>query len=230
MTEPTTDPRRSPPLQQGDRLTRDEFERRYRAMPGVKKAELIEGRVYMPSPVSHRRHGQPHFLLSTWLGAYVAATLGVEGSDNATVRIDLDNAPQPDLLLRIATRGGQTRLADDGFLEGAPELVVEIAASSVSYDVHDKLEVYRRSGVREYVVWRSDDAALDWFALREGRYEPLAPAEPIVRSEVFPGLWLDREALLQGDLPALLATLRRGTASDAHARFAAALAAASASS
>ena len=44
-------PPRILPLEHGDHLTREEFERRYEAMPHVRKAELIEGVVYMPSPV-----------------------------------------------------------------------------------------------------------------------------------------------------------------------------------
>src|SRR4051795_9594200 len=84
-----------PPLQNGDRLTRDEFERRYDAMPGLKKAELIEGVVYMPSPVRLRRHGQPHLSLCTWVGVYEAATPGTIGADNSTARLDLVNEPQP---------------------------------------------------------------------------------------------------------------------------------------
>jgi hypothetical protein len=152
-----------PPLQNGDRLTRDEFERRYAAMPDVKKAELVEGVVYMPSPVSTENHGSPHFDLASVLGAYRMATPGVQGGDNATIRLDLDNEPQPDLFLRIAEEhGGQSRI-EDGYVVGAPELVAEIAASRVSYDLHDKLNAYRRNEVREYVVWRVLEREIDWF-------------------------------------------------------------------
>jgi hypothetical protein len=102
-------PQRVPELRAGDRLTRPEFERRYAAMPHVKKAELIEGVVYMPPPVSHEEHGRPHFHVIAWLGLYESATPGVEGSDNATVRLDLDNEPQPDGFLRIRPEfGGQS--------------------------------------------------------------------------------------------------------------------------
>src|SRR5215210_4815484 len=112
-----------PPLENGDRLTRPEFERRYEAMPHLKKAELIEGVVYMPSPVRHEGHGRQHHELSGWLMMYWVSTPGVEGSDNATIRLDLDNEPQPDLLLRLTTRG-QSQIDADGFIGGAPELVV----------------------------------------------------------------------------------------------------------
>lgn len=213
------------PLHNGDRLTRDEFERRYRAMPHVKKAELVEGVVYMPSPVSLTRHGEPHLHASAWLGTYVAATPGVSGADNATVRLDLDNEPQPDLMLRIDSAcGGQSRIDADGYVEGAPELVVEVTASRASYDLHDKLEAYRRNGVREYLVWRVDDRAIDWFVLRGSCFERHASDDGVVRSEAFPGLWLDPAALLRGDLQAVLATLALGTGSATHQALRATLA------
>lgn len=210
---------RAPELHAGDRLTRAEFERRYSAMPQVKKAELIEGVVYMPSPVS-RDHGGPHFSLIAWLGAYMLHTPGVEGFDNATIRLDLDNEPQPDAFLRIRPdRGGQSR-DDENYVGGAPELVAEVAVSSASYDLYDKLHAFRRNGVCEYVVWRVEDRAIDWFALREGRYDrmPLDPAG-VYRSEVFPGLWLDPAALVAGDLARVMAVLQEGLASPEHAEF-----------
>lgn len=212
---------RPPPLENGDRLTRAEFERRYEAMPQVKKAELIEGVVHMPSPVRHRRHGRPHVHLAGWLVAYEAATPGVEAGDNSTARLDLDNEPQPDLLLFIdPARGGQVRISPDDYIEGAPELVAEVAASNVSIALNAKLHVYRRNGVREYIVWRVLDGAIDWFILREGRYEGLQPGpDGVYRSEVFPGLWLDATALLRGDLAGVLAVVQRGAASPEHAAF-----------
>ena len=107
--------------------------------------------------------------------------------------------------------GGQARISDDDYVEGAPELVAEIAASSVSYDLGKKLHVYERNGVREYLVWRVQDREIDWFVLRDGRFEALAPGDDgILRSTVFPGLWLDRAALLRGDLAAVLAALQQG--------------------
>ncbi|WP_169977513.1 Uma2 family endonuclease [Tautonia rosea] len=210
-----------PPLENGDRLTRAEFERRYDAMPELKKAELIEGVVYMGSPVRLRNHGRPHSHLVTWLGTYEAATQGVFVADNATVRLDLDNEPQPDILLMIdPARGGQARISDDDYIEGAPELVVEIASSSVSLDLNAKLNVYRRSNVREYLTWRVLDGAIDWRVLQDDRYELISADEQgRLRSAVFPGLWLDPSALLRGDLNAVLAALGAGLASPEHAAF-----------
>ncbi len=209
-----------PPLQAGDRLTRAEFERRYQAMPHVNKAELIEGVVYLPSPVSTDEHGVPHAGIITWLGVYQASTPGVQVADNSTLRLDLDNEPQPDAFLRILPEfGGQSRTVG-GYVEQGPELVAEVAASSASYDLHDKLNVYRRNGVREYVVWRVWDRVIDWFVLREGRYEPLPQApRGLYQSEIFPGLWLDSSALLRGDLSGVLQRAQEGLASPEHAAF-----------
>ena len=214
-----------PPLENGDRLTRDEFERRFDAMPDLKKAELIEGVVFMGSPVRALAHGTPHADAVCWLNVYRAATPGVLIVDNASVRLDPENVPQPDVALLIdRTKGGQATLSDDDYIEGSPELVVEIAASTVSHDLHDKLDVYQRSGVREYLTWRVLDGAFDWRVLREGRYESIEPdADGLFKSEVFPGLWLDPSALLRGDLAAVLETLRRGAESPEHAAFAAQL-------
>lgn len=214
-----------PPLENGDRLTRAEFERRYDAMPGLKKAELIEGVVFMPSPVSFRRHGNPHFNVVGWLGQYSAATPGVAGGDNASVRLDMDNMPQPDaFLLVLPSHGGRVRISDDDYIEQAPELVVEVAASSVSFDLHTKFHVHRRNEVREYVVWRVDDRAIDWFVLREGRYERLPPGPTnLYRSEALPGLQLDPAALIRGDLMTVLEVARQGLATPEHAGFVAQL-------
>lgn len=224
---PDAEARRVPPLSSGDRLSRLEFERRYRAMPRVNKAELVEGVVYMPSPVS-AIHSEAHGQIITWLGSYCAATRGVRLSDNATVRLDPDNEVQPDALLRLSPdAGGRARVSQDGFVEGAPELIVEVSATSASYDMHDKLRVYRRNEIQEYIVWRVYDERLDWFELREGEYTPLAvDTDGVTRSRVFPGLWLAVEPLLAGDLPRVLVELQRGVASPDHTAFAERLASA----
>jgi Uma2 family endonuclease len=208
-----------PPLENGDKLTRHEFERRYHAMPNLKKAELIEGVVYVASPLRIKSHGEPHAYIMTWLGVYKAATPGIGFADNATVLIDTDNEPQPDALLRIET-GGQSRINKDDYVEGAPELIVEIAASSASYDLHEKLKVYRRNQVQEYLIWRVYDYQFDWFRLQQGEYIQLQPnADNIICSQIFPGLWLDKMALLGGDLGTVLAVLQQGLASPEHENF-----------
>jgi Uma2 family endonuclease len=210
-----------PPLNPGDTLSRAEFEQRYQAHPEIKIAELIEGVVYMPSPIRFGEHAEPHLWLATWLGVYVAATPGVRAGDNATDRLDFENEVQPDGLLRLeAALGGRSRLSEDSYLEGPPELIVEIAASSAAYDMHAKRRVYARNGVQEYVVAQMYEQRLDWFALREGVYETLTPGEDgILRSERFPGLWLQPAAFWSGDLAALLAVLQQGLASPEHTEF-----------
>jgi len=227
---PSSDP--VPPLENGDRLTSAEFERRYQAMPNGIRAELIEGVVYlMPSPVSARKHASPHSHLVWWLVQYHVGTSGLLSGDNGTLRLDLDNEPQPDaFLLILPEHGGQAKIDADDYVAGAPELVAEVASSSASYDLHAKLHAYRRNGVREYLVWRVADHAVDWFVLREGRFEPLpTDAAGRLRSEVFPGLWLDPAALLRGDLPAVNQALQEGLATPDHTAFVARLQVAGAS-
>ncbi|BAC89464.1 Uma2 family endonuclease [Gloeobacter violaceus] len=200
---------RGPILDSGDHLTRPEFERRYRQMPHLKKAELVEGVVFVPSPVRIGSHGRPHAHVVGWLTLYCAATPGVDIGDNATVRLDLDNEPQPDALLRL--EGGTSTISVDGHVEGPPELVAEIAASSASYDLHEKLRAYQRNGVQEYLVWRVEDRQIDWFTLQDGRYVLLpVDDESVIRSRVFPGLWLCVSALLNGELGTVFDWLQRG--------------------
>lgn len=221
-----------PALEPGDRLSREEFERRYHAMPELKKAELIEGVVYVPSPARLKSHGSPHADVNGWLFVYKAATPGVESAHNSTVRLDLANEPQPDAILLIEPQcGGQVRISDDDYVEEAPELVVEVASSSVSYDLGPKLEAYRRNGVREYVVWRVLDREIDWLVITEGQYRRLEPsADGIYKSELFPGLWLDRRALLERNHPRVIECVQLGLQSQEHAAFVQTLAAARAGS
>ncbi len=211
------------PLENGDRLTRCEFERRYTARPDIRKAELIEGVVHVPSPVRARGHAGPVGVVTTWLVTYGASTPGVSVLADATVRLDRDNEPQPDVLLRIESEAsGQSRLSADDYVEGPPELIVEVAASSAAYDLHDKLRVYRRNGVLEYVVWRVHDRAVDWFVLTDDEYRPQVPdAHGVLHSPNFPGLRLAVDALLAGDVTGVLSALQAGLGTPEHAAFAA---------
>ena len=216
-------PLAAPSLENGDRLTRPEFERRYAAMPQLKKAELIEGIVYMSSPLKYDEHAVPHSKVITWLSVYAASTRYTACADNATVRIDIDNEVQPDALLHIdAAAGGAAQVTPDGYLQGAPELIVEIAASSASNDLHDKFRVYRRAGVQEYAVWQVYERRFDWWALdsTNGDYLPLgADVDGIIRSKTFPGLWLNMTALISGNLADVLKSLQQGLNSAEHADF-----------
>jgi Uma2 family endonuclease len=210
-----------PPLESGDRLSRPEFERRYAAASHIKRAELIEGTVYVASPLRHAQHGRPHSRLMTWLGIYQALTPGVDLSDAPTVRLDLDNEPQPDAVLFIESKaGGQVRIDEEGYLVGAPELIAEIAASSAAIDLGSKKLAYRRNGVQEYIVWQSFEKRLDWFVLEAGDYTVLQPDESgILRSRLFPGLWLAVADLLMGRMAEVLQVVQAGLASEEHRQF-----------
>ncbi|MGH2416612.1 MAG: Uma2 family endonuclease, partial [Microcystaceae cyanobacterium] len=193
----------------------------YNLMPKLKKAELIEGIVYMPAALRFKSHGQPHGWILAWLGTYEAITPGVALGVEPTVRLDLDNEPQPDAVLLIDEEaGGQAHLSDDDYLEGAPELIVEIAASSAAIDLHAKKQAYRRNGVKEYIVWQVLDRQLSWFYLERGKYlEFSADTAGILRSQVFPGLWLALEELLAGNMQQVLAVLQMGLQSPEYAVF-----------
>ncbi|APB32659.1 Uncharacterized protein conserved in cyanobacteria [Gloeomargarita lithophora Alchichica-D10] len=207
-----------PPLENGDRLSQAEFERRYQAMPAVTHAQLIEGVVYMASPLRIKSHGEPHGDMIGWLGNYKVATPGVVLGIEPTVRLDPDNEPQPDAVLFIP--GRQATISSDDFIVGAPELVVEIAASSATIDLHAKKSAYARNQVQEYLVWRTLEQTLDWFRWVEGEYRAQTPdANGILQSQVFPGLWLDPFALVQGALAQVLAVLQQGISTPAHQEF-----------
>ncbi len=210
-----------PPLENGDRLTRAEFERRYEAMPEKVKAELIEGVVYMASPVRLKNNAEPHGRIMTWLGVYSAFTKCVNFGDNSTVRLDRDNSPQPDAVLYIKEEfGGNSYVSADDYLEGSPELVVEIASSTASYDTTEKKKIYRRSGVREYIIWRVADEEIDWFAWNEGDYAALSPDKNgVIESRFFGGLRLNIKAMLADDLQKVLNDLQKGLQSKEHKEF-----------
>ncbi len=192
-------------LENGDRLNRVEFERRYTAS-NIKKAELIEGLVYVASPLRFTPHAEPHGRIIGWLIAYQAIITGLKVGIEPTVRLDADNEPQPDaVLFRI---GGNAQVDEDGYITGAPELIVEIAASTVSYDLHAKKRIYERNGVKEYIVWRTLDQAIDWFVLENGKYVELVPdAAGVIHSREFEGLRLNVPAILNGDMSTVLKTL-----------------------
>lgn len=205
------------PLENGDQLTRHEFELRYH-MSDLRKAELIEGIVYVASPLRIKSHGEPHGNLITWVGTYKAVTPGLVLGIEPTVRLDLANEPQPDVVLFIP--GQQAVISDDDYIEGAPELIIEVAASSAAIDLHAKKQVYQRNQVQEYIVWRTLDQQLDWFRLQNNDDARIdLDRDKILRSQVFPGLWLDVEALLSNNLGQVLAVLQRGIQSPEHTEF-----------
>jgi Uma2 family endonuclease len=207
-----------PALENGDHLTQIEFSEIYRQRPDIKKAELIEGVVFMASPVS-LFHGSPHMRFSGLLVQYAANTPGLEMADNTSLVLDADNEVQPDLCLWIQA-SGKVQVTTDGTLIGAPELVVEIAHSSSSIDLHEKFRAYRRNGVQEYVVFEVKGQKTHWFSLQEGRYVTLIEDEQgILQSKVFPGLWFAPAHFWKGDLKGMLKVLQAGLESPEHAAF-----------
>jgi hypothetical protein len=200
-------------------LSRDEFERRYQAMPEGTRAELIEGVVSMPSPVRQEQHGGPHFDLITWR-TYSVFTPGVRGGTSSTIRLDMDNEPQPDGVLFIEpNRGGNAFIDADGYIAGSPELGAEVSASTGRIDMAGKFTAYRRNEIREHLIWRVEEKTLDWYVLRDN-YEGLQLSrEGYLKSETFPGLWLDPAALIRSDKARVHEVLQQGLTSPEPAEF-----------
>jgi Uma2 family endonuclease len=196
-------------LESGDHLTQAEFHRRYLARPDINRAELIEGVVYVGGRVPAREHGEPHASMAGWIGVYLmhVRNPALKSGSAPTVILDELNEVQPDAVLWWPKPGGP-RVNDEGIIEGPPQLIVEVAASSFSKDLHQKKEAYRRNKVREYVVWRVLDGAIDWFELRDGAYVLREPgADGIVESSQFPGLRLHVPSMLADDVTGVLAAL-----------------------
>lgn len=214
-----------PTLVNGDRMKQAEFHRRYETYPDDVKFELIGGTVYMASPL-RRPHGRYHPHFSTALALYEAATPGVEVLDNTTTILGDESEPQPDLELRVlGDHGGQSRETEDGYVQGPPELVAEIAHSTRGLAMNQKRADYEQAGVAEYLVLCVEEQELHWFDFRSEK--PIKPGgEGISRSRVFPGLWLDGAALLARNLPRVIAVVQQGIASRPHAAFVKRLAAA----
>jgi len=211
-----------PPLVRGDKLTRDEFLRRWEAMPQVKRAELIGGIVYMPSPLS-REHGDIEHHLSGLLWLYAVSTPGCKGGDDATWLMGADS-PQPDCHLRILPEHGGQSVEKGKYCAGAPELAAEVCLSSTSYDLNQKYDLYESAGVREYLTVLLHEREVRWFRLVEGKFQRMPPeTDGILRSTVFPGFWLDPQALLKEDMARMLTVLQQGLQSPEHAAFVAEL-------
>jgi Uma2 family endonuclease len=208
------------PLRNGEHLSRVEFERRWDATPEVSRAELIEGIVFMSPPITGT-HGSSHSRLFRYLDHYAEATPGVCSLLGTSLRLDNRNEFQPDCLLRVAAPPlARSSISADDYLEGAPELVAEVAVTSADYDAHEKREVYERMGIQEYLLWQVMDGRCDWLTLQDGKYNQLRPrADGISCSQVFPGLWIDLRGLLAGDGRRVAAALSRGLRSAEHAAF-----------
>ena len=208
-----------PPLVPGERLDRATFHARYEAMPPRTRAELINGVVYMTSPLGID-HGGTGPLVAYWLTSYRIKTPGVAVYENTTVILDDYAEFQPDYTARILPEFGGSTVDDDGYLRGAPELVVEVARSSRAFDLGAKKREYERVGVREYLVIALEPNGIHWDELVDGSYRVIEPeADGVHRSRVFPGLWLDADAFFRDDVERLPAILQRGLGTAEHADF-----------
>jgi hypothetical protein len=208
-----------PPLHNGDRLTQEEFHRRYEAYPEDVKFELVGGIVYMASPL-RRPHGTSSPKLSLVLSLYEAATPGTEVADNMTAILGEKSEPQPDLMLRLLTEcGGQSAYNEEQYLVGAPEWVGEVAHSSKAIDLGAKRKDYLIAGVQEYLVFCVEEQELVWFHFPSKR--KLKPdRHGVWKSKVFPGLWINGPALLERDSARLISTIQQGLATEEHTAFA----------
>lgn len=175
----------------------------------------------MAASVRRKHHGRPHSRLVALLFEYELETPGVEAGDNSTLQFGPDDDAQADAYLLILPEcGGQCRFTDDDYIAGGPELVVEVSSSSVPRDLKKKLPLYRNNSVREYVVWKTAEREILWFRLTDGEFAETSPDEGgVFRSSVFPGLWLDPAALIEGNLKQVMSVLRDGLASEEHAGF-----------
>jgi Uma2 family endonuclease len=208
-----------PLLREGDRLDSTEFLRRWEAMPDLKHAELIDGVVFsMPSPVG-LNHATICYRMSGWLCAYTDATPGCAGGVEATWIMGPVDVPQPDLCVRILREYGGQSGESGAYGSGAPELIVEVSGSTLSRDLGAKLELYRRAGVREYLSVLLNPQQVIWRELARGRYREIKPDEDgLLRSRVFPGLWLNSEAVWNAKKQ-MREAVQKGIASEGHAAF-----------
>ena len=213
----------SPLLSPGDHMTLEEFLDRWNQMPDLKRAELIEGTVYMPSPVS-LRHMSLDSRVQGLCSLYAMQTRGLQAGTNGTWLMAKSSAPQPDCSICILPEFGGRLTVKDGLASGTPEFVAEVCHSSRAYDLGPKLALYQSAGVDEYLAVLVEGRRFEWRVLVNGSYELLTPDAGVYRSRTLPGLWIDSTAFWNDDSPVLLQTLEQGLASQEHADFVARLA------
>ena len=191
-------------LENGAVMPRHEFHRLYAQRLELHRVELVEGVVYMPSPIKVEGHADAQALIMEWLATYTLSRPELRHTGPGTVLLDDQNEPEPDAML-YRVRPGRVV---GGYLKGAPELIVEIANTSASRDLHQKKAAYERNAVGEYIVWRVADELIDWFRLDHDRYVAAAPgADGIIESVQFAGLRLAVSAALAMDRAAVLRAL-----------------------
>jgi Uma2 family endonuclease len=201
---PSSLPEHIPELQNGDRLSHEEFMRRYEAMPET-RAQLVAGSVFIRGRVPFV-HGESHASITGWIGHYAAQHPNLILGSGCTVLLDDADVVEPDvLLMRPFAQSGRAQVGSDGYVHGPPELVVEVAASTASLDANAKAEAYHAAGVKEYLLWRTEEERIDWYERSDDRYLAMSPdANGLVESKLFPGLILNPAALLRGDLATVL--------------------------
>ena len=211
----------TPLLRDGDRLSVEEFERRWDAMPELKHAELIEGRVYMnAAALRWDWHAEPHSIVTSLMWMYSAFTAGVRCGSEPSVRMEASSMPQPDVVLRIAEEcGGRSRI-EKGYVVGGPEFVAEISGSTETHDLGVKKDLYLRAGVQEYLNWSVLEERVVLFHWGSGHYVELdLDADGILKSDTLPGLWFDPAAMIRGDKMRVMEVLHLGLASAEHQAF-----------
>lgn len=207
-----------PLLENGARMRQPEFHRRYCESSGKAKIELIGGVVFVASPLSWP-HALYHDELGYLLGTYCRATPGTELGHDATAILGEQSEPRPDLLLRvIAECGGRSQVNAQKYVSGPPELLAEIAYSSLSIDLNQKRIDYEQAGVLEYLVLSIEDEQLFWFHFPSGN-AITANRRGVSRSLVFPGLWIHVPGLFARDSERSQQVLQQGLNSPAHRAF-----------
>lgn len=210
-----------PFLHDGDRLTMEEFERRWDAMPNLKHAELIEGQVYMnAAALRWDWHSEPHGLLVSVMTHYARVTDGVLFGSDPSVRMNPSSMPQPDAVLRVSEKIGGLSQIQKGYVVGRPEFVIEVSGSTDRHDLGAKKTLYLNTGVPEYLNWSVPDEQIVLFRLQSSSYEKVAEDHTgILKSLILPGLWFDPAALIRGDRPRIYEVMDMGIASPEHKEF-----------
>ena len=219
---PASPERIIPPLRDGDRLDREEFHRRYEAMGEGAWAELIDSVVHLDRVPGDYTSGRTRATLSGWIGSYRLHTPNLQAAIHLTTFVDTRNVFQPAVSLMRSDTARQ-RLGKDGYLRGSPDFACEVREGGDGcVDLNAKRLAYEQAGLGELLVVLLDKPwRVRWLSLVHGAFADVHPdpADGLFKSRVFPGLWLDVDALFADDLQRLSAAVERGCATPEHAAF-----------